>query len=128
MKVKRMILKIGIGLVIILSIVMFAVTKDIPKLKSLPIESVVISNLADGTYKGRYEFSRWKSEVEVTVRDGVLTDIKRLSDPLTPDVSDELFQKMIGEQKVDVDVVTGATATSKAYMKSVENALAHAEE
>jgi len=34
-----------------------------------------------------------------------------------------VFTKIVKQQKVDVDVVTGATTTSKAFMKAAENAL-----
>lgn len=119
----KIIVRVGIGILAIAALGLFFIMKDIPKLKALPIESVSISSLQDGTYEGNFEFSRWKSDVKVSIKNGQIVNIERLSEPLTPDVSTELSNRMIEEQKVDVDVVTGATASSKAYMKSVENAL-----
>jgi len=49
--------------------------------------------------------------------------IKLLSSSLTPDISDDLFKEIIKNQNIKIDVISGATATSKAYLKSVENAL-----
>jgi uncharacterized protein with FMN-binding domain len=40
-----------------------------------------------------------------------------------PDVSEELFMRVMESQDTRVDAVTGATVTSKAYLKAIENAL-----
>ena len=38
-------------------------------------------------------------------------------------LSDTLLPKVISKQNTTVDAVSGATVTSKAYLKSIENAL-----
>ncbi|MBP1924768.1 uncharacterized protein with FMN-binding domain [Sedimentibacter acidaminivorans] len=98
-------------------------TKDIDEIIAVTVNAVDMNTLQDGEYTGIYEKSRWFSEVRVLVKDGKITDIDLLSSPLIPDVSNELFEKVIEEQKVDVDTVSGATATSKAYLKSIEDAV-----
>lgn len=110
------ILIIGLGFSVI-------VTKGLKEGKNIEINNVDISQLKDGTYTGKYSKDRWTSEVEVSIKGNKIQEIKLLSDKLTPDVSDELFKKIIETQKVNVDVISGATVTSKAYLKSVENAL-----
>lgn len=40
-----------------------------------------------------------------------------------PNLSDELFSDVIKSQNTTVDTISGATVTSKAYLKSIENAL-----
>jgi uncharacterized protein with FMN-binding domain len=40
-----------------------------------------------------------------------------------PEWAKQLFDKVIEKQNTDVDVISGATITSKAYLKSIENAL-----
>ena len=102
---------------------LFAITRGLTEGKNVEINNVDISKLADGTYSGQYSKGRWNSEVEVTVKDNKIEGIKLLSDPLIPDVSKELSKEIIEKQKVKVDVVSGATVSSKAYLKSVENAL-----
>lgn len=62
-------------------------------------------------------------EVSVRIKNGKIAEIKLFSDPLTPDASNELFNQVIKEQRVDVDVISGATVTLKAYLKAIENAL-----
>ncbi|WP_455537932.1 FMN-binding protein [Terrisporobacter sp.] len=110
-------------LIIIIGGGLFALTRGLKEGKSLLINNVDISKLSDGTYMGKYSKYRWNSEVEVAVKNHKITKIKLLSDPLTPDVSCELSKKIIDKQKNDVDVVSGATVSSNAYLKSIENAL-----
>lgn len=101
----------------------FVMTRGIKEGKKLEINSVDISKLENGTYIGKYSKDRWISEVEVIVRGKKIENIKTLSQPLTPDVGDELSKRIIEKQNVNVDVISGATVSSKAYLKSVENAL-----
>jgi len=101
----------------------FAMTRGIKEGKNVEINSVDISKLEDGTYVGKYSKDRWTSEVEVSVKGKKIENIKLMSEQLTPDVGDELSKKIIEKQNVNVDVISGATVSSKAYLKSVENAL-----
>lgn len=102
---------------------LFTLTRGIEEGKNIEINNIDISKLKDGTYRGKYSKGRWISEVEVKVIDNEIKGIKTLSKSITPDISDELSKKIIKNQRIDVDVVSGATVTSKAYLKSVENAL-----
>ncbi|QEH67465.1 FMN-binding protein [Cellulosilyticum sp. WCF-2] len=111
------------GIVIIGGGITVGVTKDIPAMCNTPVNKINISEIPDGTYEGKFEYSRWLSEVEVKVEGGKIIAIERLSNPLIPDVSKNLFEQIIDKQQVDIDAVSGATATSKAYLKSVEIAL-----
>lgn len=122
MRFKKTKIFLCVLLVIIVS-GLFIMTRGIKEGKEVEINSVDISKLEDGTYVGKYSKDRWTSEVEVSVRDKKIENIKVLSEPLTPDVSSELSEKIIEKQNVNVDVISGATVSSKAYLKSVENAL-----
>lgn len=109
-------------MVVLMGIMLFVVCKDIPKQSAVAIHSIDITNLQDGTYIGAYQFSRWESKVQVTVKEGKITDIQSLKE-VFPDVTGAINAAIIKEQRNDVDAVSGATATSKAYQKAVENAL-----
>ena len=122
MKFKKTKIFLGVLLVIIV-IGFFVMTRGIKEGKKLEINSVDISKLENGIYIGKYSKDRWISEVEVSVRGKKIENIKTLSQPLTPDVGDELSKRIIEKQNVNVDVISGATVSSKAYLKSVENAL-----
>ncbi|MGZ7445118.1 FMN-binding protein [Paenibacillus sp. TH7-28] len=96
--------------------------------KNLPIHAVDFKNLKDGTYVGTYEGGKYKwraNRVQVTVSSGKVTDIKLLmhKENRPPDFTGDLYGKVIASQSLQVDTVSGATITSKAYLKSVEDAL-----
>ena len=83
------------------------------------------ASLSDGTYTGNYAAGRWANEVAVTVQGGKITGIEVVKDVQfsSKDVTDEIFRRVIEAQNTTVDVVSQATVTSKAYLKSIESAL-----
>ncbi|WP_245917307.1 MULTISPECIES: FMN-binding protein [Bacillus] len=96
--------------------------------RSLPIADVDFKQLNDGTYIGEYEGGMYKwraNEVQVTVSSGKVTDIKPLKhkENQSPEFTEKLYNRVIKSQSLQVDTISGATITSKAYLKSVENAL-----
>lgn len=95
---------------------------------NLPIAVVKFNQLNDGTYIGEYEGGMYKwrtSEVKVTVSSGKVTDIELLKniENRPPEFTNKLFDRVITSQSLQVDAISGATLTSKAYLKSVENAV-----
>lgn len=99
---------------------------------NLPIRAVDFNKLEDGTYLGEYEGGMYKwrnNEVRVTVSSGKVIDIRLLKNKenLKPEFTNKLYDRVIKSQSLQVDTVSGATLTSKAYLKSVEIALDKAE-
>lgn len=103
----------------------FYMTRGINDVKGTEINDVNGSNLENGIYKGSYHVGRWSNEVEVEVKDGIIKKIEFVEDVRfsMDDVRKELIKKVLDKQSTDVDIVSGATVTSKAYLKSIENAL-----
>lgn len=100
--------------------------------KNLPIAVMDFKQLNDGTYTGEYEGGMYKwraNKVQVAVSSGKVTDIKILEQKVnqSPEFTDTLYNKVIKSQSLQVDTISGATLTSKAYLKSVENALKKAQ-
>lgn len=105
--------------------------KEHKEARNVDIEKVDFSTLKDGTYIGQYEGGMYKwrtNEVEVTVKSGKVTDIKLLSTAAEYDRTQELYDKIIDNQSLQVDAISGATLTCKALMKGVEDALDQAKE
>jgi uncharacterized protein with FMN-binding domain len=94
-------------------------------IKNLTIDNIDISSIPDGDYQGAFSGWRWSNELLVTVNNGRITDIKVLKDVAIPndEYTQELFNSVIEKQSLQFDVVSGATVTSKAYLKSIQNAL-----
>ncbi|AKN31375.1 FMN-binding protein [Clostridium carboxidivorans P7] len=109
---------IGIGFVAVSDI-------NLNKIRHMPIENVNLSKINDGTYKGKADVGNSIYKVEVKVVNHKIVNIKSIDNRKSPYVTyaEGVFPKIIKEQKINVDAVTGATTTSKAFMKSVENAL-----
>ncbi len=84
-----------------------------------------LSALSDGSYQGTYKNARWSNTVEVTIVANKIVDVKILDDVAIAqeDVTKELIQKVIQKQNIDVDTISGATATCNAYLKAMEDAL-----
>ena len=99
--------------------------------KSQPaLAGATAQGMADGVYVGGYDGGRWTNRVEVTVAGERISDIVLLQDVLFADakVPAELFARVMDNQTTTVDTVAGATVTSKAYLKAIENALTAKEE
>lgn len=89
------------------------------------INDIDPADFEDGTYKGEYKSGRWSNDVVVTIKDKKIVDIKVIDDVMAPkpEVTWEIIRRVIDSQSTEVEVVSSATVTSKAYLKSIENAL-----
>lgn len=141
-KIKVWIVILSIVGVIVLGI-MGAVVLTAPgrnELQNMIIDDVNFKKLQDGIYKGVYRGTKdsfRNAAVEVTVASGAITKIKVTEGALANEKQtseirkglsiNSLFDKVIKSQSLQVDVISGATLTSKAHLKAVENALEQAE-
>jgi uncharacterized protein with FMN-binding domain len=131
------------GLVIALVIIMLLgiggaigwlfLSKEHNEARNLSLDGVDFSRLKDGTYIGEYEGGMYKwraNKAKVVISSGKVIDIELLSssDPGAKNTEQTaLYDRVIDAQSLEVDAISGATLTSKAYLKAVENALEHAE-
>lgn len=93
--------------------------------KNVQVNAVNVSSLPGGSYEGIYNAGRFSNKVKVTVKNGRIESIEA-EKPVTferAEVTKALFDNVIAKQNTDVDVQSGATLTSKAYLKSIETAL-----
>jgi uncharacterized protein with FMN-binding domain len=125
----RTLLKVLLIIVLIIAVIAgaFAVFINLGKEKTqmLELSGISVQDKADGIYRGSYKGFRWSTEVEVTVNDHQIENIKVIKKPVfaeQPFIT-ELTDKIIAEQNTDIDAVSGATIDTKAICKAVENAL-----
>lgn len=109
------------------------VSKEHKEARSLPLNKVDFNKLNDGKYHGSYAGGMYKwraNECDVTVTGGKVADIQ-LSGTIDPgaDNTDNkmLYSRVISQQSLQIDTISGATLTSKAYLQAVENALVQAQ-
>ena len=92
--------------------------------KETTFSDIDIGNIPDGTYIGEYDVNFIYARVEVTVRDGAITNNDILEHKNERGKAAEIVtDRIIAEQKTDVDAVSGATNSSTVIKKAVENAL-----
>ncbi len=85
-----------------------------------------IASVPDGTYKGTGLGLR-ELEVSVTVSGGKIVEVKIVRHDESAGIADPALvgipKAMVEQNKIDVDVVTGATFTSQGIIEAVNNAL-----
>jgi len=87
-------------------------------------DEIDIADVSDGIYIGEYDVNFIYAKVEVTVENGKIVSINILKHRHERGKAAEaIIDKIIDEQKIDVDAVSGATNSSTVIKKAVENAL-----
>ncbi|MEO3947366.1 FMN-binding protein [Gorillibacterium sp. CAU 1737] len=99
--------------------------------KNVPIKDINFKSLSNGTYVGEYEGGKFKmraNKIQVTVSAKKVTEIKVLEqkEKRASTFTEELFGRVIQAQSLQVDTISGATLTSKAFLKGIEDALEQA--
>lgn len=124
-KAVRIILILLVAIIAIGVVGLFFLTRGLKSGSKVEISSIDPSSLSDGIYNGSYSAGRWSNEVAVTMKGGKIQEIKIIKDMdiAPPEMSNEIFSRVIKMQNTNVDAVSGATVTSKAYLKSIETAL-----
>lgn len=90
-----------------------------------PIPQTALEDLPDGSYRGQHDFRRWSNEVEVVIQDNEIIGINIIEDMrfVQDDVREELITRVKNNQTTDIDVITGSTVTSKAYLQAITTAI-----
>lgn len=92
--------------------------------KELVIEAIDLTSIPDGNYIGISQNKLLFSVVKVTVKERSIVSIEVLEHKKSYLIQAELIsKKVIEEQSLAVDAISGATLTSHTVLKSIENAL-----
>lgn len=92
--------------------------------KSLTVQEPALNDIADGEYEGEFDISLVYAKVKVTMNKGKIENIAILKhDNGRGKSAEKIIEDVISQQKLGVNVITGATASSKTILKAVENAL-----
>lgn len=128
--IKIIISGIVVGIIIVGITNWKRMSREHSEAKNLPIATIDFNNIRDGIYIGNYEGGMYKwrvNDVQVTVSEGKVKEIKLLKERFEFKDANKLYSNVIQAQSLQVDTVSGATLTSKAYLKSIENALIKAQ-
>lgn len=101
-----------------------SVTNYKQAVKETTFEEINIPDISSGVYIGEYDVDFIYAKVEVTVQNGKITNINILEhNNQRGKAAEAIINKIIGEQRIDVDEISGATNSSTVIKKAVENAL-----
>lgn len=126
---RKRILLFAVILLILIGLIFTAVylksVADYKKsVRETTFSNINISDVSDGVYVGEYDVDFVYAKVEVTVQNGVITNIDILEHKNGRGKPAEVVtDRIMEEQKIDVDAVSGATNSSVVIKKAVENAL-----
>jgi uncharacterized protein with FMN-binding domain len=94
------------------------------ELPVIQFDKVELSKIEDGSYIGEYLGKLVKVVVEARVKDNKITEIVILKhDNGLGKKAEKVVDQIISTQSLNVEVVSGATSSSKAILKAVEVAL-----
>lgn len=124
-KWKKWVLIISIIIGVIIIGMFYFLLAGMQEIKEMVITDIDLSQVKDGVYTGEFRGNRWTNSVEVLVEGHKITDIKVIQDvriPLT-EVTQKLIESVKEKQSLNIDAISQATINTKAYLKSIENAL-----
>jgi uncharacterized protein with FMN-binding domain len=100
------------------------IQKNLEILKVMEIKNVDLSQVADGVYSGSYSAFPTSAEVSVTVKDHAIMDIELVKHTHGKGGAAEVLPQMVVDaQSLQVDVISGATSSSKVILLAIEDAL-----
>jgi uncharacterized protein with FMN-binding domain len=123
--------KIIIGIIMILAIgIAFGVKYAIDfsyyekTMPTVSVQDIDFKEIKDGVYEGSFDARIISATAQVTVSEGKVTKIELLKHKYEKGgAAVAIIDEVIKKQSLKVDVVSGATESSKTILKSIENAL-----
>ncbi len=130
---------IAVGVLVVVMAISFGIfwivsSKEREEAASLPLNAINFTRLADGSYHGAYAGGMfgWRvNECDLTVVGGKVSAIQLANSKDKGSGTFDyqmLYDEVIQAQSLQVDTVSGATLTTKAYLQCVENALLPAQQ
>jgi len=123
-KIILIIFSVLILLIIAATVYFSASAKKLEALRDISVEDVDLSMVPDGTYTGKHEVFPVLVTVDVTVSNHVITEIELVRHfNGQGQAAESITETVIQEQSLEVDVVSGATYSSKVILLAVKDAL-----
>jgi len=118
-------LLIIIIILVLIGLMVVGALSGMGEVRKMVINNVDLSAIADGVYKGSFEKNRWAYDLEVTVASHKITAIVNTNPKtkLAKGFNQKAVEAIIRKQSPKIDAVSGATISTKAFSKAVENAL-----
>jgi len=126
-KGKKALLIVGIIIAALVAAMAIGTLNGMGYVRRMTVNPIDLSKIADGVYAGSFKKGRFSYSVEVAVKDHRIQAVKP-TDPkqVTSPIIEQIFARIVQDQSVRVDTVSGASLTTKAVSKAAENALSPA--
>ncbi len=127
----KLIFKIVVSILLVFVLItaggMLFLTRGLDGGRNLELSGIDLSSVSDGLYTGSYDAGRWTNQVNVTIKDHKIIDVEIVKDVLfrRPELTKGMIGKVIEHQNTNIDGISGATITCKAYLKAIENSFTH---
>ena len=109
---------------LIILLAVFALAASCVDLDGIVITTPDLSKISDGEYRGNSKVGPVRVTLDVTMRSGAITSIRIIQHRNgRGKKAEEIVSGIIKAQSLDVDVISGATASSKAFLQATEHAL-----
>ena len=114
-----------VSLFILILIFSGCASQEMKIVRNMDIQDIDINKISDGEYIGTFSYSNFEYKVKTIIKDHKIKDIIILQNRDTKHSkrAEGVIPEIIRQQTPDVDAVSGASTTSKALMKAVENSL-----
>ena len=123
----KKILALIVGIIITVStlcaIIGCSVVKYHNKIASTEINTINMEEIKDGECEGFYDVYLLNAKVNVKVENRKVISIKLIEHKHDRYSGEPMIQKVIDNQSLGVDVISGATNSSKTVLKAIEIAL-----
>lgn len=124
MKAKKLLLSLLFLTVLGGSIYYFVNTKIVKESNDIVLNDLQLDNIDDGIYIGEYALSPVKVKVEVAIENHRVEKIEILEHQKgIGKKAEKITGDVVNNQSLNVDVVSGATVSSKVILKAVDNAV-----
>lgn len=93
-------------------------------ISNIEINGINFENAEDGLYTGEYDAGYIYAKVEVEIKDGTIISVN-LTEHRNErgNRAEDIIEKIIAEQTIHVDAISGATNSSNVIKKAIEDAL-----
>jgi uncharacterized protein with FMN-binding domain len=123
-KGRKALLITGIVLAALVGLIAGVAFSGMGYVRKMEVNPVDLSAVADGVYPGSFKKGRFSYSVEVRVKDHRIEAVRSAATGKAIDPAVErVFGRILQDQSVKIDTVSGASLTTKAVSKAAENAL-----
>ena len=124
---KKTLLWMGVAFLLLAGAMVIFAMVGLSEAINLDIHTVPLAGIQDGLYPGEYQNGRFSNTVNVLVEDHTIAAVLpvKIADGQEA-LTQTLTASILKEQTPAVDVVAGATASSKSFLRAVEAALEQA--